>query len=80
MRLGRFVSAVAVPPSEDGTRSGDYTDPSRRAQSPGLEVALEDFEVLDVEDGGRQLGKGSFGVVRRIRLRGTDDVYALKGR
>ncbi|CAK0795988.1 unnamed protein product [Prorocentrum cordatum] len=48
-----------------------------RAPSPGLEVTLDEFEVLDAE-GGRQLGKGSFGVVRRIRRKGTDDVYALK--
>jgi len=47
-----------------------------RPKSPG-EVALNDFEVLDV-DAGRSLSKGSFGLVRRIRRKGTDDVYALK--
>lgn len=48
-----------------------------RPRSPGPGVALNEFEVLDV-DAGRSLGKGSFGVVRRIRRKGTDDVYALK--
>jgi len=48
-----------------------------RPKSPGPGVALNEFEVLDI-DAGRSLGKGSFGVVRRIRRKGTDDVYALK--
>mmetsp|Transcript_100491 Transcript_100491/g.199573 ORF Transcript_100491/g.199573 Transcript_100491/m.199573 type:complete len:688 (-) Transcript_100491:346-2409(-) len=48
-----------------------------RPKSPGPGVALNEFEVLDV-DAGRSLGKGSFGVVRRIRRKGTQDVYALK--
>mmetsp|Transcript_46140 Transcript_46140/g.136350 ORF Transcript_46140/g.136350 Transcript_46140/m.136350 type:complete len:708 (-) Transcript_46140:14-2137(-) len=48
-----------------------------RSSSPGPEVTLDAFEVLD-GDAGRSLGKGSFGVVRRIRQKGTDDVYALK--
>lgn len=41
------------------------------------EVRMSDFEILDGV-GGRSLGKGSFGVVRRVRRKGTDDVYALK--
>lgn len=48
-----------------------------RGASPGAQVTLDEFEVLD-GDGGRSLGKGSFGVVRRIRKKGTSDVYALK--
>ncbi|CAJ1385403.1 unnamed protein product, partial [Effrenium voratum] len=48
-----------------------------RSRSPPEEVKLSDFEILDGA-GGRSLGKGSFGVVRRIRRKGTDDVYALK--
>lgn len=41
------------------------------------EVPLDEFEVLD-GDAGRSLGKGSFGVVRRIRRKGSGEVYALK--
>lgn len=37
---------------------------------------LEDFELLDHQDSG--LGKGSFGVVQKIRRKGTSKVYALK--
>jgi len=51
--------------------------PSPRSASPGDDVQLSDFEVLD-RNGGSSLGKGSFGVVRKIRRKGTDDVYALK--
>eukprot|EP00419_Tripos_fusus_P001028 CAMPEP_0172681272 /NCGR_PEP_ID=MMETSP1074-20121228/17333_1 /TAXON_ID=2916 /ORGANISM="Ceratium fusus, Strain PA161109" /LENGTH=578 /DNA_ID=CAMNT_0013499743 /DNA_START=24 /DNA_END=1757 /DNA_ORIENTATION=- len=50
----------------------------RRSSSPGgRKLNLDDFEFLDGEDG-RSLGKGSFGVVRRARLRSTGEVYALK--
>merc|ERR1719409_343529 len=39
-------------------------------------VTLEDFELLDrVSD---NLGKGSFGVVQKIRRKNTNKVYALK--
>lgn len=48
-----------------------------RPASPGPQVTLNEFEVLDA-DAVRSLGKGSFGVVRRIRRKGTGDVYALK--
>lgn len=48
-----------------------------RPQSPGPQVTLDEFEVLD-DDAGRSLGKGSFGVVRRIRRKGTGDIFALK--
>mmetsp|Transcript_37716 Transcript_37716/g.87233 ORF Transcript_37716/g.87233 Transcript_37716/m.87233 type:complete len:629 (-) Transcript_37716:15-1901(-) len=48
-----------------------------RSRSPPEDVKLSDFEMMDGQ-GGRSLGKGSFGVVRRIRRKGTDDVYALK--
>lgn len=48
-----------------------------RPDSPGPDVRLDDFEVVD-GDAGRSLGKGSFGVVRRIRRKGTCDVFALK--
>ncbi|CAK9003316.1 unnamed protein product [Durusdinium trenchii] len=50
---------------------------SPRPYSPTDEVRMSDFEILDGV-GGRSLGKGSFGVVRRVRRKGTDDVYALK--
>lgn len=42
-----------------------------------VQVRMSDFEIIDGV-GGRSLGKGSFGVVRRVRRKGTDDVYALK--
>jgi len=40
------------------------------------ESTLEDFELLDHQESG--LGKGSFGVVQKIRRKGTSKVYALK--
>lgn len=43
----------------------------------GAQVTLAKFEVLD-GDAGRSLGKGSFGVVRKVRHKDTGDVYALK--
>jgi len=53
------------------------TQHTPRPASPGDQVQLDEFEVLDRE-AGRSLGKGSFGVVRRVRRKGTDEVYALK--
>lgn len=50
---------------------------SSRPASPGPQATLDEFEVLD-DDAGRSLGKGSFGVVRRIRRKGTREVFALK--
>lgn len=46
-------------------------------KTPGVGVTLDDFQILDV-DGGRSLGKGSFGVVRRVRRQDTLEIFALK--
>lgn len=48
-----------------------------RSSSPSAQATLDDFEILD-GGRGRSLGKGSFGVVRRVEHRGTGVVYALK--
>lgn len=48
-----------------------------RSSSPPPNVTLNDFELLD-RFSGRSLGKGSFGLVRMVRLKGTDNVFALK--
>ncbi|CAE8624640.1 unnamed protein product, partial [Polarella glacialis] len=42
----------------------------------GDDVQLDDFETLDGNGG--TLGNGTFGVVRRIRRKGSNEVYALK--
>lgn len=48
-----------------------------RSSSPPPNVTLNDFDLLD-RFTGRSLGKGSFGLVRMVRLKGTDNVFALK--
>jgi len=70
------TSTLVAPDSPLG-RSAPSVAPSPRPPSPGPGVSLDDFEVLDC-DAGRSLGKGSFGVVRRIRRKGSNDIYALK--
>jgi serine/threonine protein kinase len=38
-------------------------------------LSLDDFELLDTQE---SLGKGSFGVVQKIRRKGTNKIFALK--
>eukprot|EP00425_Heterocapsa_triquetra_P044595 CAMPEP_0195086284 /NCGR_PEP_ID=MMETSP0448-20130528/26463_1 /TAXON_ID=66468 /ORGANISM="Heterocapsa triquestra, Strain CCMP 448" /LENGTH=424 /DNA_ID=CAMNT_0040119743 /DNA_START=21 /DNA_END=1291 /DNA_ORIENTATION=- len=74
------VEAAAPSPAEveaDAADAEHRLKQTPRVASPGPNVTLDEFEVLD-GDAGRSLGKGSFGVVRRIRLKGTGDVFALK--
>mmetsp|Transcript_32349 Transcript_32349/g.58745 ORF Transcript_32349/g.58745 Transcript_32349/m.58745 type:complete len:717 (-) Transcript_32349:165-2315(-) len=61
----------------DNSSSKVRASPRASSPAPGDDVKLADFEILD-HAGGRSLGKGSFGIVRRIRRKGTEDVYALK--
>lgn len=72
-KVYKGVQAKVSMENDSPSRSKSWNRPA----SPGAQVTLDEFEVLD-DDAGRSLGKGSFGVVRRIRRKGTDDVYALK--
>jgi len=57
---------------------GEPTPERRGCDSDSEELdalTLEGFELLDVQE---SLGKGSFGVVQKIRRKGTDQTYALK--
>jgi len=73
---GARVAVALATEMEPSLGSSAKQVPPRPA-SPGQQVTLDEFEVLD-GDAGRSLGKGSFGVVRRIRRKGTGDEYALK--
>merc|ERR1719223_391967 len=78
--LVRSADESAPPSGPTAHRARGMENSMQRAPrpaSPGDQVQLNEFEVLDRE-AGRSLGKGSFGVVRRVRRKGTDDVYALK--
>eukprot|EP00439_Symbiodinium_sp_Y106_P066688 s3114_g10.t3 len=87
MQRVQVLHSVQVPPLQNARQINNaaYWPPVQtigakktpRSRSPPEDVKLSDFEMLDGQ-GGRSLGKGSFGVVRRIRRKGTDDVYALK--
>lgn len=78
--VATFTVSPGVAPEGSALPAAMKQGPSRspsRPSSPGSQVTLDQFEILD-GDAGRSLGKGSFGVVRRIRRKGTGDVYALK--
>ncbi|CAE7175365.1 ark1, partial [Symbiodinium pilosum] len=86
MQRVQVLHPVQVPPLQNARQMNSaYWPPVQtigakktpRSRSPPEDVRLSDFEMMDGQ-GGRSLGKGSFGVVRRIRRKGTDDVYALK--
>jgi len=72
------MSAVPASAPAENSSSKFRASPRVSSPSPGDDVKLADFEILDSASGGRSLGKGSFGIVRRIRRKGTEDVYALK--
>merc|ERR1719460_76196 len=56
---------------------GEDISAAKRTYSPNEKTSLDEFEILD-DESGRSLGKGSFGVVRRIAHKVAGDVYALK--
>mmetsp|Transcript_49103 Transcript_49103/g.153734 ORF Transcript_49103/g.153734 Transcript_49103/m.153734 type:complete len:692 (+) Transcript_49103:143-2218(+) len=74
----RGEAAALAAEAERARLSGSSKQmPPPRPASPGPQVTLDEFEVLD-SDAGRSLGKGSFGVVRGVRRKATGDIYALK--
>mmetsp|Transcript_121533 Transcript_121533/g.236460 ORF Transcript_121533/g.236460 Transcript_121533/m.236460 type:complete len:534 (-) Transcript_121533:150-1751(-) len=84
---GRGLPAAAAPSNGSGQHRTEPSAPASKPSSgqqlppmgPLQHMTLEDLEPLDGE-GGRSLGKGSFGVVRRVRLRRgpANDLFALK--
>jgi len=84
---GRGPTVAVVPSNGSGQHRTEHSAPASKPSSgqqlpppgPLQPMTLEDLEPLDGE-GGRSLGKGSFGVVRRVRLRrgNTNELFALK--
>mmetsp|Transcript_21361 Transcript_21361/g.46375 ORF Transcript_21361/g.46375 Transcript_21361/m.46375 type:complete len:586 (+) Transcript_21361:347-2104(+) len=60
------------------TTLADHAEKSLPERTPEeVELTLSEFDVID-SDTGRSLGKGSFGVVRRVQKRSSGEVFALK--
>jgi len=84
---GRSPSAAAVPNNGSGQHRTEPAPPASKQSSgqqfsppgPWQHLTLEELEPVG-EEGGRSLGKGSFGVVRRVRFRlgHPHELFALK--